>query len=67
MTRTEAKLRAHPNVEHVDDERGLDNGIIVTLQPGLGFQLDKDCGVRAFDSFSEALLESRQALQKARR
>ena len=43
-----------PYVEHVDDERNIDNGIIITLMPGFAFVADPDCGVRGFDTVTEA-------------
>lgn len=39
---------------HVDDERNIDNGIIITLEDGWEFLSDPGCGVRGFDTFSEA-------------
>lgn len=42
----------HPLVESWDDERGIGNGIIVTLQPGRFFY--DDCGVMGFDTVREA-------------
>ncbi|MBM94319.1 MAG: hypothetical protein CMI09_00480 [Oceanospirillaceae bacterium] len=47
-------IRALPHVMHVDDERGLDNGIIVTLKDGWEFKLDPGCGVRGFETATEA-------------
>jgi hypothetical protein len=41
-------------IEHIDDERDLDNGIIVTLKDGWFFKDDPRCGVRGFDTISEA-------------
>jgi hypothetical protein len=46
-------------IEFVDDERGLGNGIIVTLQPGLAFEIDPSCGVMGFDTLAEALAATR--------
>lgn len=42
----------HPLVEHWDDERGIGNGIIVTLVPGYFFYDDR--GVMGFDTVREA-------------
>lgn len=42
----------HPLVEHWDDERGIGNGIIVTLLPGHFFY--DDCGVMGFNTVREA-------------
>ena len=39
---------------HVDDERNLDNGIIVTLKDGWYFVDDPRCGTRGFDTVAEA-------------
>ena len=64
MTNTEELLRAHKNVEVIDDERYIENGVIVTLVEGLAFEEDRDCGVRGFDSFSEALRSARRAVQR---
>jgi hypothetical protein len=41
-------------IAHADDERDLDNGIIVTLSDGWCFKDDPTCGVRGFDTLSEA-------------
>ena len=49
------KIRTRIWVEHVDDERELDHGIIVTLKPGWEYLLDPGCGVRGFDTATEAL------------
>lgn len=62
---TEQKLRAHKNVEFVDDERNLENGIIVTLMPDLEFLCDPGCGVRGFDGFADALREVESAVPRA--
>lgn len=48
------KIRARPWVEFVDDERDLGNGIIVTLQEEFYFLADPGCGVRGFDTATEA-------------
>lgn len=53
--RTLDRIRARPYVEHVDDERNLEHGVIVTLKPGCTFRDDPGCGVRGFDTLSEAL------------
>jgi len=45
-------------VAHVDDERELGNGVIITLQDNYFFRADPGCGVRGFDSLSEALKET---------
>jgi hypothetical protein len=41
-------------IEHIDDERDLDHGIIVTLKHGWFFKDDPNCGVRGFDTVKEA-------------
>jgi hypothetical protein len=40
-------------VAHIDDERDIGNGIIVTLEKGWEFNADKGCGVRGFDTVAE--------------
>ncbi len=50
-----AKLKARDWVLHVDDERNLDNGIIVMLRDGWEYCDDPGCGTRGFDTFREAL------------
>ena len=50
-----AKLKAREWVWTVDDERNLDNGIIVMLQDGWEYCEDPGCGTRGFDTFREAL------------
>lgn len=42
-----------PWIAHIDDERDLDNGIIVTLADGWDFADEPGCGVRGFDTMSE--------------
>lgn len=68
MTESETKHTpgigpGHPSIEHWDDERGIGNGIIVTLRPGLFFY--DDCGVMGFDTVREAKREVRAALSRA--
>jgi hypothetical protein len=53
------KLPKH--VSYIDDERGDDNGIIVTLAKGYYWADEPDCGVRGFDTMSEV----REAIKKA--
>ncbi|VWC79104.1 hypothetical protein BLA39750_01065 [Burkholderia lata] len=48
-------------VGHVDDERDSGSGYIVTLAPGYDFADDPGCGVRGFDTLSEAEEETRRA------
>lgn len=40
-------------IAHIDDERNIDNGIIVTLAEGWEFVADRGCGVRGFDTMAE--------------
>lgn len=48
------QILARPFIEHVDDERNIGNGIIVTLKEGYSFVADPGCGVRGFDTMTEA-------------
>lgn len=41
-------------VAHVDDERAEGNSIIITLADGWFFADEPDCGVKGFDTMSEA-------------
>lgn len=41
-------------VEHWDDERDIDNGIIVTLRYGWSFEPCEHSGVKGFDTTREA-------------
>lgn len=54
MSKTSDSIAARPWVKHVDDERSIGNGVIVTLQEGWEFVLDPGCGVRGFDTLREA-------------
>ena len=58
------QLRNHKNVEFADDERAIGNGIIITLNEGLAFEADVDCGVRGFDTLTDALAEVRTAIPR---
>jgi len=53
------RLRRHSRVGLVDDERGIGNGVIVTLKQGWTFDQLCDNRVRAADSPSAALVEVR--------
>lgn len=54
MSKTFTKLLAsRPWLAHIDDERDLDNSIIVTLAAGYEFADDKGCGVKGFDTVAE--------------
>ena len=55
MSKTLEKVQARHWVAFADDERNLDNGIIVTLKDGYCFADDPGCGVRGFDTAAEAL------------
>jgi len=46
-------LATRPWVAHIDDERGDDNGIIVTLHDDYVWDDERDCGVRGFDTVAE--------------
>jgi hypothetical protein len=48
------KIANRWHVQHVDDERNLDHGIIVTLAKDWYYVADPDCGVRGFDTVREA-------------
>lgn len=54
-TGTLDRLRAHPRVEHVDDERAIGNSIIVTLKQGWSFGPNEDNRVDGADTPSAAL------------
>ena len=63
MSKTLEKIRTRAWVAFVDDERNLDNGIIVTLKEGYCFADDPGCGVRGFNTAAEALRgTNRQAI-----
>lgn len=53
----------HPLVEHWDDERGIGNGIIVTLLPGHFFY--DDCGGMGFDTVREARNAIREVAERS--
>lgn len=54
MSKTiQSLLTARPWIAHIDDERGDDNGIIVTLHKDYVWDDERDCGVRGFDTMSE--------------
>lgn len=53
MSRTLEAIKRLPFVEAVDDERGIGNSIIVTLQQPWCFKADRGCGVRGFDNVAE--------------
>jgi hypothetical protein len=45
-----SNIRRHPRVAIVDDERGIGNGVIVTLKKGWTFSRGEDNRVRGEDS-----------------
>lgn len=47
-------------IKHIDDERHLDNGIIVTLFDGWEFNSDPTCGTRGFDNMTEVKLGTKK-------
>ena len=48
-------LRKRSWIQHIDDERGLGHGIIITLHEGFVFELDPSCSVMGFDTIKEAI------------
>lgn len=56
-----AQIQRLPRVDHIDDERGVGNGIIVTLKQGWTFSKGEDNRVRRFDGVHEADLEVKAA------
>jgi hypothetical protein len=61
MPSVKQQLEKMPHVFAVDDERGIDNGIIVTLSDNWCYRVDPGCGVRGFDNWSDALYYSRKS------
>lgn len=60
--RTIDRLRNHPRVKLVEDERAIGNGIIVTLRAGWHYDpLDYESRVRGDDTVTEALAAVRRA------
>jgi hypothetical protein len=55
------KLKSHPRVEYVDDERAIGNSIIVTLRAHWTFTPGEDNRVGGADTIKEALLMVRAA------
>ena len=54
MSKTLELIAARSWVKHVDDERGIENGIIIVLEDGWEYELDPGCGTRGFDTPTEA-------------
>jgi len=52
-------LRLARHIQHWDDERNLDNGIIVTLNRGFSFEPFEHLGVKGFDTAVEAKEETK--------
>ena len=48
-------LSRRPWIAYIDDERDLDNGVIVTLAEGWCFKDDPSSGVRGFDTMREMM------------
>ena len=57
-----ARLRRHPRVEIVDDEREIGNGVIVTLRQGWSFDPWQDNRVAGEDTPRAAMELVRSAL-----
>ena len=55
MTTIEKLIAKRPWISHIDDERDLDQGIIVTLHKGWCFTADRGCGVYGFDTMKEVI------------
>ena len=53
-------LRKRSWIQHIDDERGLGHGIIITLHEGFVFELDPSCSVMGFDTIKEAIEGTRR-------
>lgn len=60
MNKTLEAIRKLPWVKHVDDERSLGNGVIITLHKEWEFISDPGCGTRGFDTSREALAGCRR-------
>lgn len=46
-------------IAHIDDERHLGNGIIVTLEEDYVFLDERDCGVRGHDTIRDVEIDTR--------
>lgn len=57
---TSALKAKRPWIAHIDDERDIENGIIVTLATGYTFTADPGCGVRGFDTMTEVRAGTRK-------
>jgi hypothetical protein len=55
MSKTLETLRtSRPWIGHIDDERNIGNSIIVSLVEGFEFSDDPGCGVKGFDTVTDA-------------
>jgi len=59
------KVESHPAVDYVDDERSIDNGIIVSLKAGYFYKNDPGCGVRGADTFKGCWLDLQDGVYSA--
>lgn len=66
MSRTLDEIRKRSWIHAVDDERSLGNSIIVTLANGFDFADDPGCGVKGFDTVSEAKVGTTKSAVVAR-
>ena len=55
LTTTMKTLQKRSWIKHIDDERSVDNGIIISLQKGWTFESDPSCSVMGFDTMSDAI------------
>ena len=55
LTSTMKTLQKRSWIRHIDDERSIDNGIIISLQKGWAFESDPSCSVMGFDTMSDAI------------
>jgi hypothetical protein len=55
MSKMLNKLIESGHIEGYDDERNIDNGLIVYLKPGKQWSLDPGCHTRGFDTVTEAV------------
>ena len=54
-------LDQRPWIAHIDDERDIDNSIIVTLKDGWFFADDQTCGVMGFDTIAEVKEQTKKS------
>ena len=60
LTTTMKTLQKRSWIKHIDDERSIDNGIIISLQKGWAFESDPSCSVMGFDTISDAIAGTRR-------